>query len=105
MGTKKAKFTFKTIKPTGKWKWLYKPDHKILLNKIHVGSIDEGDKFKIRLKIVKKDIMEDGNPNCVWRWAKLSFYGSTLDEAKTYLNENIDTILNTLKLYIENESN
>jgi len=103
---KKIKFTFKTDRPKGSYAWLYKPSHKILLNKNWVGSIEPDKPYRIRLMIMKKDNMEDGNPNCPWKWITLKNESETLADAKTFLNENIDAILTkyTIKNY-ENNSN
>ena len=103
---KKIKFTFKTHKETGSYAWLHKPSHKILLSKNWVGSIDPEKPFTINLMVMKKDIMEDGNSNCPWRWIHLKRESETLDNAKAFLNENIDAILRkyTIRIY-ENINN
>jgi hypothetical protein len=95
---KKIKFTFKTHKPTGSYAWLSKPYHDILLNKNKVGAIDPEKPHHIRLMVMKADIMEDGNPNCKWRWISLKHESETLDDAKIFLNEGIDTILIKYKI-------
>ena len=98
---KKIKFTFKTIKETGSYAWLHKPHHNILLCKNKVGAIDPEKPFSIRLMIMKKDILEDNNPNCEWRWIQLKKISESLQEAKDFLNENIDAILTkyTIRIY------
>lgn len=90
--------TFKTIKPTGKYRSFYKPDHQVKLNGACVGSIDP-DTFKITLMVVKKDINEDGNPNCPFKNVRLAAINDTLDNAKLYLNTNFEQI-NNLGIYI-----
>jgi hypothetical protein len=102
---KKIKFTFKTDRPTGSYAWLHKPYHKVFLNRNEVGSINPEKPYTIRLMIMKKDILEDGNPNCPWRWIHLKRESESLDDAKTFLNENIDAILTkyTLKIYEEKD--
>jgi hypothetical protein len=97
------KFTFKTIKPTGKWKSFEKPIHVIKLNKKVVGSIDSKFPFYIRLKIIKKDIMEDKNPNCKWRWIYLSHKSNSLELAKIFINDRIDTILEKYTLDLSDD--
>ena len=92
---KKIKFTFKTHRETGKYAWLHKPSHKILLSKNWVGSIDPEKPYLIRLMVMKKDLMEDKNPNCPWKWIRLKHESESLQEAKDFLNENIDAILTT----------
>lgn len=92
------KFTFKTEKPTGKWKSFQKASHSIKLNKCWVGSIEPEYPFYIRLMVIKKDIMEDKNPNCEWMWKTLAHKSQSLDEAKQFCNDNIDLILNKFNL-------
>jgi hypothetical protein len=98
---KKIKFTFKTHKETGSYAWLHKPYHKFLLNKNEVGSIEPDKPHKIKLMVMKKDIQEDNNPNCLWRWITLKRESESLQEAKDFLNENIDAILTkyTIRIY------
>ena len=93
------KFTFKTEKPTGKWKSFDKPHHIIKLNKKEVGNIIHGKQFTIRLLVIKEDIMSDGNPNCEWKWITLLAENNTLEDAKFYLNQNIKQILGYWNLY------
>jgi hypothetical protein len=98
---KKIKFTFKTHRETGSYAWLHPAYNNILLNKENVGSIDDKKPHQIKLMVMKKDIMEDGNPNCPWKWITLKLESETLDDAKTFLNENIDAILTkyTIRIY------
>jgi hypothetical protein len=87
------KFTFKTNKATGMYRSFYPNTHIIKLNKLNVGEISDNEPYKIRLQIMKKDLMEDKNPNCDWRWITLktpSF--NELQEAKDWLNKNITGI-------------
>lgn len=85
------KFTFKANRPTGKYRSFFATTHDIKLKGEVVGEID--DNLTIRLMILKKDINEDGNPNCKWKWVKLKKKSSTLEEAKEFLNSNIDKII------------
>lgn len=93
------KFTFKTEKPKGKWSSFYPTQNHIKLDKMKVGSIDDNDPYKIRLMVIKDDLMEDKTPNCQWKWIELKKKSKTLQEAKDFLNENIDLILMTYKLF------
>ena len=95
---KKIKFTFKTTRPTGSYAWLHKPYHNILLNKIFVGAIEHDKPHLIRLMVMKADIMEDGNINCKWKWITLKNEFESLDEAKVFLNENIEIITTKYKI-------
>lgn len=103
--TKKLKFTFKTTRPTGSYAWLHKPYHDILLNKNKVGAIDPEKPHTIKLMVMKADIMEDGNPNCSWKWISLKHKSESLDKTKEFLSENIDVILAKYKIRIYNEIN
>jgi hypothetical protein len=49
--------------------------------------------------VIKKDILEDGNKNCPWKWIQLKQESSSLEEAKEWLNENIDLVLGSFELY------
>lgn len=95
------KFTFKTTKPTGRWASFEPSHHAIKLNKIEVGCIKDDPPWTIRIQVMKKDIMEDGNPNCEWRWVTFNKDSQTLQEAKDWLNANIDVILEKYKLYLK----
>ena len=95
------KFTFKTEKATGKYR-SFEPDiHLIKYNKIEIGTIDDSAPYTIRLQVIKKDIQEDENPNCSWKWIKLKKQFNSLPEAKIWLNENKDAILSKFDLIKE----
>jgi hypothetical protein len=91
-------FTFKTDKPTGKYKSFSKPTHIIKLNKIWVGNINPIPPYKIGLMVTKETIMEDGNPNCTWKWIRLKKESSSLEEAKTFLNNNFQKIIDKFNI-------
>lgn len=93
-----GKFTFKTEKPTGKYKSFINNVNNVLFNKKMVGLI-EPDNFKIRLMIVKDDINSDGNPNCPWKWITLSKNNETLQDAQKFLNDNFTNIFIKYTLY------
>ncbi len=88
-----AKFTFKTSKGSGKFASFFTPSHHIKLKKIDVGSIEHEAPHRIKLQVKKKDIMEDGNKNCPWKWITLKREFTSVDETKKYLQENTDKIL------------
>lgn len=92
------KFTFKTIKPTGKYRSFDTPDHRIKLQGKEVGSIEDKI-WTIRLAVKKQDLNEDRNPNCEWRWVTLSRKSDSLEDAKTWLNVNYGTIVQKYNLY------
>lgn len=87
------KFTFKTTKPTGKYRCFHKPYHDIKIKGQTIGNIDH-ETFKIRLMVIKSDINEDGNPNCTWKWITLSKKSNSIQEAKDFLNE--DFVIKTI---------
>lgn len=51
------------------------------------------DNWEIWLSVFKKDINEDDNPNCEWSNINLGFVSFSEDEAKDFLQKNIDKIL------------
>jgi hypothetical protein len=53
----------------------------------------------IRLTVNKKDINEDGNPNCPWKWVEIVNRFDTEESAREYLKENKDKIFGNLDLY------
>ncbi len=65
--------------------------------------IEEKDPYRIRLKVVKQDIMEDGNANCDWKWITLKAEFKTIDEAKEFLNANFISINEKWKLAMKHE--
>ncbi len=94
------KFTFKTEKPTGKYKSFSSPSHLIKLNKKEVGIIGDKSPYKIKLMVVKKDINEDGHPNCKWKWITLKKESKSLQEAKDFLNETIEAVMCAYELHL-----
>ncbi len=83
----KMKFTFKTIKPTGKWRGFDKESYHILLNKKQVGLFyNQGEYWSITFMVMKTETITDDNPNCPWKWIQLKAKPKTLDEAKEFVN-------------------
>ena len=96
------KATFKTIKPTGKFRSFEKDQIQIKINKKEIGNITQSLPFTIRLMVFKSDINEDGNPNCTWKWIKLIKESQTIKEAKHFVENNTERIIQKYKLrYIE----
>lgn len=93
------KFTFKHVKNTGKFKGFFPTTHDIKLQGKKVGSISNNHPYTISLMVIKDDIMEDGNPNCAWKWITVNREFNSVDEAKEHLNEYIYEILSTYDLY------
>lgn len=102
---KGSSFTFKTTNPSGRFGWLDKPHHDIKVNKKVVGSIVEPTRdsinraFKVKFMIVKKDIMEDRNPNCDWKWMTLKKDFTSVDEAKEFVNKYFNEITEKYPLH------
>jgi hypothetical protein len=82
-----------------------RPNVDIKLNKKVIGYIrapgwqDKDYLWKIRFSVKKKDIFEDGNPNCVWKWFRLSVGFENEESARQYIKENSDYFLKNLDLY------
>ena len=84
-------FTFKTTKPTGRHASFQNSDHVIKIKKKLVGLIADKT-WDIRLMAIKSDINEDGNANCDWKWIRIKYKASSLQDAKDYLKNNFDVI-------------
>ena len=97
------KFTFKTENPTGRYSSFYSSTHYIKLTKKQVGTISDKKPYLIKLMVVKKDINEDGHPNCKWKYITLKKESESLQEAKDFLNKNIETIRSQFELHLLEE--
>lgn len=95
----KNKFTFKTVRPTGSYSSFYPESHHIKFKKYIVGQIDDKSPRKIRLHVMKNDVITDDNPNCDWKWIQFRKDFNSIEEAKVWLNESIDSIMNLYTLY------
>lgn len=94
-----SKFTFKTNKPTGRFKAFDSPYHDIKLDGHVVGQIDNDKPHKISLYVMKNGTtITDNNPNCVWKRITLTHESESIDAAKTWLNANRDAILKKFEL-------
>ena len=99
----KNKFTFKTVKPIGKWRAFYDPTYFIKIKKDQIGQIIDQTRgafrskdIKIMFQIIKSDINEDNCPNCSWKWITLAKTFNSVQEAKDWLNsEGVFEQLNT----------
>lgn len=102
------KFTFKIHKSTGRYSSFY-PDYcDIKLNGIKVGGIQQTkniipNKFSIGFMVVKKEDMENKNPNCEWEWVWLKHKTDTIQEAKEFIIKLSDEIQEQLNLYMGRE--
>ena len=86
------KFTFKTTKPTGPYASFYQPYHSIKFKGVEIGQIDPKQLHWIQLRVMKKDLLEDGNTNCAWRTIRLKKQSDSLQEAKDFLNTNREAL-------------
>lgn len=86
------KFTFKTNKPTGKYRSFDTDYHHIKLAGREVGNISAGKTFRINLNVMKTETITDSNPNCPWKRITLKKESETLQEAKDWLNANFKSI-------------
>lgn len=55
--------------------------------------------YTIQFMIVKADIMEDRNPNCIWRNITLNAKFSELEDAKQFVIDNINSIVKKYTLF------
>lgn len=94
------KFTFKTEKPTGRYSSFSPDSHYIKLKTKECGRISDKYPYKIRLMVEKKDLNEDGNPNCKWKYITLKKESTSLQEAKNFLNDNIKIIIEKYTLHL-----
>jgi len=97
---KQMKFTFKTTKATGQYRAFHNDHHAIKLDGREIGYISPVD-FKIYVQVVKKDIMEDGNPNCPWKWIVLKTKSSSLSlkEAQDFIKKSNDLIHSRFNIF------
>jgi hypothetical protein len=81
---------------------------QIKINKIVVGEIvenrrDRSEEIKIKLMVIKSDIMEDGNPNCIWKWITFKKTFESEELAKIWFKENIEGIMGKWNIFIDRE--
>ena len=98
-----SKFTFKTHHPTGMYRSFYPSHHYIKLKKKIVGMIGDKPPHRIRLQVIKDDINKDGNPNCTWEWITLKATSTNVDDAKAFLREETDVIIEKYNLFMEDK--
>lgn len=97
------KFTFKTEKPIGPYSVFYPKHHYVKLKKQKIGFISDINPYRISLKVIKADIMEDKNSNCSWKWITLKKESKSINEAKEFLNTNFDSLTKKYNLAMESE--
>ncbi len=80
--------------------------YNIKLKDIEIGMFGRRhfrDKIDIRFQILKDDIMEDGNPNCEWKWITLKYHPTSIQETKDFLIKFSKDIQDKFKLYIKED--
>jgi hypothetical protein len=97
------KFTFKTTQPTGRYRSFDRASHDIKLGGVVVGFIEPTAPYKARLMATKKDINEDGNPNCPWKWVRLKREFGSVQEAKDTIRAASAQIQAEITIYIDKE--
>ena len=97
------KFTFKTRKATGRYRSFDKDWHAIKYLGKDVGSIDDKKPHQIRLMVIKDDKIKDNNPNCTWKNIFLATKFESIQEAKDFLNDNIEKILKQFNLHLQED--
>lgn len=95
------KFTFKTEKPTGRYRSFQSASHDIKLGGAWCGSIDDDPPHKVRFMKLKDDPMEDGNPNCAWKWVTLKKEFQSVADAKEWVRENSELIQRQIKIFTQ----
>lgn len=100
------KFSTETEKATGRHRSFHSDYHEIKFNKIFCGIIEDIPPYRIRLQIYKKDLLASTNPNCPWKWIIFAKEFNTVKEAKKWVKDNTEGILEHLKkrdikLYLE----
>jgi hypothetical protein len=93
------KFTFKTIKPAGKWKSFDEDQIIVKFEKQEVGAIDSQKPHRIMLMVEKGETTNDPNPNCSWKWITLAKESESVEEAKDFLNSIADKVLSAFTLH------
>jgi hypothetical protein len=100
--TKAKKFTFKVNRPTGKYKSFSNTYVEIKLDGCVVGSFSESainNSSVIAFHVIKEDILEDGNPNCIWKSRFIKNPNNKIKDTQKFLNENFHIIIEKFNLY------
>lgn len=78
----------------------------IKINKVTVGEImppswnSSNKGWKIGFMVIKKDIMEDGNKNCVWKWVRFKVEFEKEELGRIWVRDNIEGIMSRYELYL-----
>ena len=93
-----TKFSFKTEKPTGKYRSFSPSYHYIKMNGVWVGEISDSYPHKIRLMVA------DENSSGGWCWIRLKKESESIADAKAWLNENYEAINKKFPIYINQQA-
>lgn len=93
------KFTFKAQKQ-GPWDHYRAIDIKYRGEVVGCIRSEQYGKWCVRLQAPASEKALAVNPNCPWMWVTVKQLFSSAEEAKAWLNENRDSLLNTI--YFEN---
>jgi hypothetical protein len=88
-------FTFKRNNPTGRYKSFNNIFTDVKIKGKQCGVINEGDGFNnwsVRL------IVKDEKQHCGWRWAKLKKRFASEQEARDFLKENYEKLVDGLNV-------
>lgn len=86
------KFTFKAQKQ-GTWEHYKVIDIKYRGKEVGYIWREQDGRWRARLQVPASDKALAANPNCPWSWAKVKTVFDSADEAKTWLNENRESLL------------
>lgn len=93
-----TKFTFKSNKETGRFAHFFPTEYSIKLEGAKVGFFTDKN-LRIYLSVIKDDIMEDKNPNCIFKNITLAYKGKDIQECKDFLNRNFKAIISKYNLH------
>ena len=106
------KFTFKNDIATGRFRSFALESCDIKLGGIIVGYINEissrygivnpnDGKYTIRFMVRKKELMEDKNPNCEWKWVTFKYKTNSIQDAKDFVKKHSEEIQKQFNLFID----
>jgi uncharacterized alpha/beta hydrolase family protein len=94
----KLNVSFKTERPTGRYRSFDSSSHYIKLNKRKIGTIHP-DTWQISLMVMKTDKITDDNRNCPWRWITLKRKSNSLEDAKAWIQTNISRLVENYEFH------
>lgn len=84
------RLSFKKMAKEGRYRSFQKDYTEIKADGKYCGFISEvgHEQYRVGFKILKKDILEDNNPNCVWRIFKCKSVYKNEDAARDWIKHN-----------------